>query len=104
MKLSVRDGFHINAHSVGNASIPLIPTTLQIADVEDALIDYPPGQEQSFAFSEEPLRVYAGEVTIVVSFPAAPRDADTLRISLAYQACNESACLPPTTVVVPVVR
>lgn len=102
VKLHVREGFHINAHDVGNASIPLIPTTLRIADVEDALIDYPPGQEQSFEFSEGPLRVYAEEVKIVVKFRARPRDADTLRITLAYQACNESACLPPTTVAVPV--
>lgn len=100
--LTIRAGFHINAHDTGGAPVPLISTTLRIIDAPDAEIEYPPGKEQRFDFFEEPLKVYAGEVSIVVRFPTPRHDGGPIRITLGYQACNESACFPSTTVVIPV--
>ncbi len=100
VQLSIRAGFHINAHDVGGAPIPLIPTVLRIADSTDASIEYPPAQEQQFEFSEVPMKVYAGDVTVAVKFRVPRRAGAALQLTLAYQACSDSACLPPTTVAV----
>ena len=58
-------------------------------------IDYPPGEEQRFAFSDEALRVYSGEIQIGVRFREPVTDA--LQMSLHYQPCDESTCLAPVT-------
>ena len=93
--LSILDGFHINAHNTGG-DLPLIATTLT-ADVPGAVVEYPPGEEQRFAFSEQPIRVYSGEIMLLVRFPNPPHPDSSVRLSLTYQACDDSACLPPVT-------
>ena len=95
LKLGVLEDFHINAHDPGG-SIPLIPTNVKV-DVPDARIDYPPGEEARFAFTDAPIRVYSGEVTILVRFPHPPIPESRVRVTVSYQACDESACFPPVT-------
>ncbi len=82
--LSVREGWHVNANP---ASSPyLIPTEIRDGARD---VSYPPGEVMTFAFSREPLSVYAGEVAI--SF-----DADlATSVTLVYQACDETRCLSP---------
>ncbi len=95
VQLDVLDGFHINAHAAGKG---LIPTTLVVSHAPDvAGIDYPQGEERRFAFAEESIRVYHGSITIAVRFTSEPLPADTLQLSVTYQACNDSACLSPVT-------
>ena len=65
-------------------------------------IEYPPGELRPLAFSEQPVRVYSGEVTIAVRFSQPPAGKRTT-LSLYYQACDERACLPPVTKTVDVV-
>ncbi|MDB5289889.1 MAG: thioredoxin domain protein [Phycisphaerales bacterium] len=95
--LSILRGFHINAHDVGG-NAPLIATTLNpTGDDARAAIEYPPGEETSLAFADNPIRVYSGDVTLAVRFPAPRRDGPAVKLAVSYQACDESACLPPTT-------
>jgi uncharacterized protein YyaL (SSP411 family) len=95
VQLSVKDGFHINAHEAGPG---LIPTTISVANGPTiAGIDYPPGEERKFPFADVPIRVYEGSVTIAVRFSAEPLPADVLNLSVTYQACDDSACLSPVT-------
>jgi len=93
--LRIRDGFHINSHEPAG-EVPVIATTV-IVDAPGASIEYPPGEEQRFGFSDVPLRVYSGEVTILIRFSVPPKPDSSLRVSLMYQACNDNACLPPVT-------
>ena len=93
--LSILDGFHVNAHDTGG-DVPLIATTLT-ADVPGAVVEFPPGEERQFAFSEKPIRVYSREVTLLVRFPNPPHPDSSVRLSLTYQPCDDSACLPPVT-------
>ena len=93
--LHILDGFHINAHDTGG-DVPLIATNLT-ADVPDAAIEYPPGEERRFAFSDKPIRVYSGDVTILLRFPKPPHPDSQVRLGLSYQPCDEAACLPPVT-------
>ncbi|MDQ3441321.1 MAG: DUF255 domain-containing protein [Planctomycetota bacterium] len=93
--LDVLDGFHINAHDAGKE---LVPTSLAVSRGPDvAGIDYPPGEEQRFAFADEPIRVYDNTVLIAVRFTSTPSPEDVLQLSLTYQACDDSACLAPVT-------
>lgn len=95
-------GFHINAHKPLDPY--LIPTTLTaklprgIREVETL---YPEGTKKKLAFSENPMLVYSGRVTIRLRLAAqahAPLGRKTIALELRYQACNDAACLPPVTV------
>ena len=96
LHLSILEGFHINALEPGATDVPLIPTALSV-DAPGASIEYPPGQEQGFGFVDSPIRVYSGRVTLIVRFSPPPKPESTLRFKLTYQACDQSACLPPVS-------
>ena len=96
--LGILRGFHINAHEPAAGDVPLIPTRLAVADGADvAQIDYPPGEEQRFAFADQAVRVYGGNVTIAIRFLADQDPSALPKLTLSYQACDDSACLPPVT-------
>jgi uncharacterized protein YyaL (SSP411 family) len=94
--LKVLDNFHINANDTSGADAPLIATTLNINEF-DATVEYPPGELRTFAFSETPIRIYEGEVTLRVRFSSQPKPESTLRLNLTYQPCDDSSCLPAIT-------
>jgi hypothetical protein len=100
VRLSILKGFHVNAHEPGGgADLPLVPTTLAVVGeaARGATIEYPPGEEQRFAFADRPIRVYGGDVTLVVRVTTPPPKGAAVRLHLTYQACDDSACLPPVT-------
>jgi DsbC/DsbD-like thiol-disulfide interchange protein len=105
--VDIMRGFHMNSHKPSDQY--LIPTTLtpQLpAGIGLVEIVYPPGKLEKFAFSpDKPLDVYTGSVTLRLRLralsPAAP-GATTSPITLRYQACNDSSCLPPVKVPVSV--
>jgi hypothetical protein len=97
VRVSILNGFHINTHE---SSAGLLATQLSVSggdapQVEG--IDYPPGEEQRFAFADKPIRVYSGEVTIAVRFKGKLPSGSKVQLALRYQACDDSACLPPAT-------
>jgi hypothetical protein len=58
--LQILKGFHINSNT---AAKDLVPTRLEVRDTtrsRDVQVDYPAGEAQQLAFSDEPLRVYEG--------------------------------------------
>jgi hypothetical protein len=63
--------------------------------VENASVEYPPGEETSFAFADETLSVYSGEVVLRVALGGSAKGK--LKGTLRYQACDENACLPVVT-------
>src|SRR4029077_16976589 len=66
----------------------------------DETVRYPAHEMQTFAFEEQPLAVYDGEVVIWAEVRV-PTGAEAgtvpVRAALEYQACNDSQCLPPVT-------
>ena len=97
LRIHIASGFHLNAHA---ANQNMIATQLHLdaaVQVEVDSIDYPPGEERSFAFSDEPLRVYEGDVDAVIRFKGPMTGQAPLVLALSYQACTEDACLPSTT-------
>ena len=91
--VTIAEGYHLNAHHTAQG---LIPTKLTIAD-QHVAIDYPPGEEQSFAFLNSPIHVYTGTITLVIRFPTPIATPSPLLLRLSYQACDYDACLPPIT-------
>jgi hypothetical protein len=61
------------------------------------LIEYPEGERRKFDFSDREIRVYSGAVTIGVKFKKDMTGQPPVRMGIAYQACDEEACLPPIT-------
>jgi len=98
----VAAGFHINDHKPSLDY--LIPTELKLEPSDQFTVKtvvYPKGSPKKFAFSDVPLSVYEGKVvvgTLLQAGKAVPAGTYTLKAKFAYQACNEHACLPPTSV------
>jgi uncharacterized protein YyaL (SSP411 family) len=93
VQLIVKDGYHVNAHHVDK---DLIATQLSIGG-QDVDITYPQGERRKFEFSDQEISVYSGAVTIGVKFKKSMTGQPPVRMGIAYQACDEQACLPPVT-------
>jgi DsbC/DsbD-like thiol-disulfide interchange protein len=93
----------MNSHKPSDSY--LIPTTLtpQLpAGFTLAEAIYPAGRNEKFPFSpDKPLNVYSGSVTLRLRLTADDKGslgATTIPVTLRFQACNNSACLPPVKV------
>lgn len=98
----VKPGYHINDHKPSLDY--LIPTKVTF-DNSPALqverVIYPHGTLKKFVFLDSPISVYTGEFGVgsilKVSRSAKP-GTYFLQGKLSYQACNDHACLPPTSI------
>jgi DsbC/DsbD-like thiol-disulfide interchange protein len=95
----IAPGFHINDHKP--TLDYLIPTEWKLEPPNSISVErvvYPKGQLKKFAFSDMPLSVYEGSLTVGALLRVAPTvrpGAYTLNGKFNYQACNDHACLPP---------
>ncbi len=101
--VDINEGYHMNSHKPRDPY--LIPTTLtpQLpAGFTLAETVYPNGQLKKFPFSpDKALDVYSSSVTFHLRLAAgatAPIGTANIPITLRFQACNNSACLPPVKV------
>lgn len=104
---TIHEGYHMNSHHPLDTY--LIPTTMTAKAPEGLkILDtvYPPGRDKKFPFSPtKPLNVYTGSVTLRLKMKAeanAKTGSTTIPVTLRYQACNDSACLPPVKIAVDV--
>lgn len=102
----IKPTYHINAHKVLDKY--LIPTEVQAQALTGFRVlatDYPAGELRQFSFSAKKLAVYTGQMIVTMKVQAdgnAPLGARELPLSLRYQACNSTYCLPPVTIPVSV--
>ena len=98
----IAPGFHVNAHQPSEDY--LIPTKITAelpAGLRIVETTYPRGVMRGFRFTKEQLRVYEGSFTVRMKLRAesgAPIGKQKIALTIAYQACNQDACLPPTKV------
>ena len=98
----IEPGFHINAHKPSLDY--LIPTRVAFDSTPILKVErtvYPSGKSVKFDFLDSPISVYEGEIRVgsILKVGASTRPgAYTLRGQFKYQACNDHACLPPTSV------
>ena len=100
VQVRVRRGYHINSSEP--AEEYLIPTQIvwDAGTLEIVSVEYPEAEIVTYDFSEKPLSVYSGEIEIVTVLRAPAKGAlpsGTLAGRLHYQACNDKACLAPTS-------
>jgi suppressor for copper-sensitivity B len=99
--VTIEPGWHVNSNKP--TFDYLIPTELTLELPQGwplAEVRYPQHEMQKFAFADEKLAVYDGDVVILARF-AVPEGAKSGAVPvvarLRYQACNDSQCLPPVT-------
>lgn len=103
----IAHGYHMNSHHptdkylIATTLTPKLPTGFELLDTL-----YPAGRVEKFSFSpDKGLDVYSGSVTLklrLVAHNDAPIGAVTFPVTLRYQACNDTTCLPPVKVPVDV--
>jgi DsbC/DsbD-like thiol-disulfide interchange protein len=98
----VAPGYHLNDN---HPTLDyLIPTEVKLKAPKGLSVErvvYPKGQPRRFAFSDLPLSVYEGTFGVGVVLQVGRKvlpGVYTLLGNFAYQACNDHACLPPTSV------
>jgi DsbC/DsbD-like thiol-disulfide interchange protein len=99
--VDILPGYHINDH---RPSLDyLIPTEVKLEPSKQVTvkdITYPKGELKKFAFSDALLSVYEGTVRVDVGLQLERKTLPgkyEVKGQLAYQACNDQACLPPTS-------
>jgi DsbC/DsbD-like thiol-disulfide interchange protein len=98
----VAPGFHINDRKPSLDY--LIPTEIKLDRSDQFTVKnvvYPKGTPKKFSFFDTPISVYEGTVVVGALLQAGksvPPGLYTLKGNFAYQACNDHACLPPTSV------
>jgi len=97
--LDIEEGYHINANP---ASAGLEPTVVEPENhpaITWGEVKYPPGQAYTPTWAAgESLSVYAGRAVVVLAGTVAadaPLGETTVRVTLRYQGCSESACFRP---------
>jgi DsbC/DsbD-like thiol-disulfide interchange protein len=100
VEMTLGPDWHVNSHTPGEKY--LIPTSVTLTTTTGALspIRYPPHVEKRFAFSEEPMAVYEGTVRFQTDL-SLPDDATgevSIAGTVAFQACNDRQCFPPSKI------
>ena len=101
--VDIAPGYHMNSHHptdqylIATTLTPKLPSGFVLLDTL-----YPPGRVEKFSFSpDKGLDVYSGNVTLklrLIAHNDAPIGAVTFPVTLRYQACNDTTCLPPVKV------
>jgi thiol:disulfide interchange protein DsbD len=102
--VKINTGYHMNSHKPSDSY--LIPTTvtpqLPAGFTMAGEPVYPAGKNEKFPFSpDKPLNVYTGSVTFRMKLTADDKAAlgkTSIPVTLRFQACNLSACLPPVKI------
>jgi thiol:disulfide interchange protein DsbD len=102
--VKINSGYHMNSHKPSDSY--LIPTTVTPQLPEGFTMAgepaYPAGKNEKFPFSpDKPLNVYSGSVTFRLKLTADEKAAlgkSSIPVTLRFQACNLSACLPPVKI------
>ena len=102
VELQIAEHWHINANPPAlEYNIPTEVALQAAHGVRAARPRYPAGKSMRFSFEDQPLLVYDGATSVVIPIAAdAAATPGTYRLSgeVAFQACDDNVCLPPTSV------
>ncbi len=106
VSLAIKEGWHIHANPTGVAL--LSPTVLVLDSGQAAIdlqVDYPAGQTRVLgSLGTEKVALYDGNINIAfhLTLPPDIRAGKTIvKLRLKYQACNDRACMAPSTLAIP---
>ncbi len=93
---TIDEGWHINsARPLDDFAIPTV-VTITSPVLKSVAVQYPQHIERNFDFASGKLAVYEKSIRIPFTASRIAGD-DTVNVSLRYQACDDSVCLPPRT-------
>ncbi len=102
LKVDIEKEWHINSNKP--LEDYLIPSKLTIQEDQNFKLNkvvYPKAHDFKFAFSEDPLSVWEGEIIIgaIINVNENVEPGTyTLIVNFDYQACNDMSCLAPTSI------
>ena len=95
LTLTIAAGYHLAAHgSPGGVAVTSVSFAGNEVERVDG-IDYPHGTRVAALAEAGP--VYTDAVTLTVRFEMPPPGGTEIELTVAYQACDDSACLPTAT-------
>jgi hypothetical protein len=99
----IHQNLHINSHTPrAEYLIPTVFSVPEVSGVKLAGATYPAGSDFTLpADPDEKLSVYTGDFTIQANMVATPGN-HLVEAKLRYQACDQTQCLPPKTITVPI--
>lgn len=98
IKLTIKEGYHINANPPSQYQIATQLTIEQADGLTAGQPKYPASITKKFSFSEQPLAVYEKEAIISVPVSVAAGAATgerSLPARVRFQACDDQVCYPP---------
>ena len=99
----ISQGLHIQSHIPSDEDF--IPTEFSIPADSGVRLDaatYPSGSEMTLPVDPKTkLSVYTGEFALQTRITATPGD-HLVQAKLRYQACDQTQCMPPKTITVPI--
>jgi DsbC/DsbD-like thiol-disulfide interchange protein len=98
VKLTIKEGYHINANPPSQYQIATQLTIEQAEGITMGQPKYPASITRKFSFSEQPLAVYEKEATISVPVSAqagAAKGERSVPARVRFQACDDQVCYPP---------
>lgn len=104
VEIQIAPNWHIQ--SANPTEEYLIATQIQIATrdtITERDIQYPVPQKQALAIAESPIAVYSNAVRIPIICRVSPHQMPNahLAINVTYQACDDTRCLQPNTITLP---
>ncbi|HKO96078.1 MAG TPA: protein-disulfide reductase DsbD N-terminal domain-containing protein [Pyrinomonadaceae bacterium] len=99
VRLTIQKGYHLNANPPTFSYLKATELVIKPAEgITVGKLVYPPALKGKFAFSEDALDVYEGEVQLKAELKAdkgASAGSRTLSAILHIQACDDQVCYPP---------
>jgi hypothetical protein len=93
IEIAIADGWHINAREP--LEDYLIATSLVVGGAPELAVIYPDPIIKNLSFSEAPLALYEGNITLTARGATTGSGAVPRRAVLTLQACSNEICLQP---------
>ncbi len=102
LQVTFSEQWHANSHTPSeDYLVPSVLTLNKTNDFQFSDIQYPPGQDKKFSFSDKPISVYHGKIFIRAHVKASKSlkpGQTSIAGTFSYQACNDLTCRIPTSV------
>lgn len=98
--VSLPEGYHVNSNQPRDKFLKPLSLTWASGPLVAAAPVFPKALDKNYSFSDRTLSVYEGSFEIVQEFEIpkdAPAGKGSITGKLAYQACTESECYPPSS-------
>ena len=101
LEAHIEESWHTNSNKPNDEFLIASRVTVKSNKVTLGNVSYPQPQELKLEFSEKPVSVFDGDIKIELTFSVIkniPNGKYSVPVQFNYQACNDKACMPPTSI------